>query len=32
MKLLNSIVLAIVAFLFLSGDADGQRKANVSYS
>lgn len=30
MRLLNSIVLAIVAFLLLSGDADGQRKPNVS--
>lgn len=30
MKLLNCIVLAIVAFLCLSGDADGQRKQTVS--
>lgn len=32
MKLLNSIVFAIVAFLFLSGDADGQRKQTVGPS
>lgn len=30
MKLLSSLILAIVAFLFLTGDADGQRKASVS--
>lgn len=31
MRLLNSIVLALIAFLVLSGDADGQRKQSVSW-
>jgi hypothetical protein len=32
MRLLNSIILAVIAFLVLSGDADGQRKQSVSIS
>lgn len=32
MKLLGSIVLALLAFLALTGDADGQRKQSVSSS
>lgn len=30
MKLLNSFVLAIIAFLFLTSDADGQKKQTVT--
>lgn len=30
MKLLSSIVLAIIAFLVLTGDANGQKKQTVS--
>lgn len=30
MKLLSSVVLAVIAFLFLTGDADGQKKQTVS--
>lgn len=30
MKLLNSFVLVVIAFIFLTGDADGQKKQTVN--
>lgn len=30
MKLLSSLIIASLAFLYLTGDADGQRKQSVS--